>query len=62
MPATFDLLLRGGAVLNHDGLSLRDIGVSGGRIAAIGDLSAADAAETVGAGGLTIVDLENVPE
>ena len=45
MPATFDLILRGGSVVNHDGIGARDIGVTGGRIAALGDLSAADAGE-----------------
>ena len=39
MPQTFDLILKGGIVVNHDGRVERDIGVRGGRIAAIGDLS-----------------------
>ncbi|MFL5160867.1 MAG: hypothetical protein ACJ8CZ_00270, partial [Microvirga sp.] len=38
MPQTFDLILKGGIVVNHDGRVERDIGVRGGRIAAIGDL------------------------
>lgn len=54
MSETFDLLIRNGTVVNHDGIGVRDIGVTGGRIAALGDLSAADAGEIVDAGGLTI--------
>jgi dihydroorotase len=52
MTAPYDLLLRGGTVVNHDGRSERDIGVRGERIAALGDLSGATAAETVDAKGL----------
>ncbi len=47
MPATYDVILKGGTVVNQDGVGERDIGLSGGRIAAIGSLSAADAGETV---------------
>ncbi len=54
MSETFDLLIRNGTVVNHDGIGVRDIGAKGGRIAALGDLSAADAGEIVDAGGLTI--------
>jgi dihydroorotase len=52
---TFDLLLRGGAVVNHDGIGERDIGVRGGRIAALGDLAQASAGEVINARGLTIL-------
>jgi dihydroorotase len=55
MPATFDLLIRHGAVANGDGIGLRDIGIREGRIAALGDLSTASAADTVNATGLTIL-------
>ena len=34
----FDLILKGGTVVNQDGDGVRDIGVTDGRIAAIGDL------------------------
>jgi dihydroorotase len=51
---TFDLLIRGGSVVNHDGIGLRDIGIRGGRIAALGALGSADAGETIDAAGLTI--------
>jgi dihydroorotase len=55
MPETFDLLLKGGTVVNHDGAGERDIGVKAGSIAAIGDLAAASAAEVVNCAGLTIL-------
>jgi dihydroorotase len=51
----FDLIIRGGAVVNHAGEGLCDIGVSGGRIAAIGDLSRASADQTVAAKGLHVL-------
>ena len=35
MPQTFDLLLKGGTVVNHDGRGVRDVGVIGGAIAGI---------------------------
>ena len=55
MPNSFDLILRRGSVVNHDGIGPRDIGVTGGRLAALGDLSAADAGEAIDATGLTIL-------
>lgn len=55
MTATFDLILKGGTIVNHDGTALRDIGVRGGRIAAIGDLRQASADETVECRGLHIL-------
>jgi dihydroorotase len=55
MTAPYDLLLRGGTVVNHDGRGERDIGICGGRIAALGDLSGATAAETIDARGLHIL-------
>ncbi len=55
MTATYDLLLRGGTVVNHDGRAERDIGIRDGRIAALGSLSNAAAAETIDARGLTIL-------
>ena len=53
--ATYDLILTGGTVVNHDGQGLRDVGVRNGRIAAIGDLSRASAGETVDCRGLHIL-------
>jgi dihydroorotase len=55
MANSFDLLLKGGTVVNHDGRAERDIGIRGGRIAALGDLSTAAAAEIIDAKGLTIL-------
>ena len=55
MAETFDVVLRGATVVNHDGEGVRDIAVSGGRIAAIGALGAAKAAETIDATGLHIL-------
>jgi dihydroorotase len=52
---TYDLILRGGVLVNHDGVAPRDIGVSGDTIAAIGDLSQASAGETVDCTGLHIL-------
>jgi dihydroorotase len=52
---TFDLILRGGTVVNHDGTGARDIGVRDGRIAEIGDLARADAGETIDCTGLHVL-------
>ena len=53
--STYDLIVRGGEVANHAGRGRADVGVKDGRIAAIGDLSQADAGEIVDAGGLTVL-------
>ncbi|HNR77656.1 MAG TPA: dihydroorotase, partial [Parvularculaceae bacterium] len=55
MAKTFDLILKNGTVVNHDGEGKRDIGVSGGRIAEIGDLSAASSGETIDCAGLHVL-------
>ena len=55
MAETFDLIVRGGTVVNHDGSTERDIGIRGGRIAAIGALAQASAAETIDAKGLHVL-------
>lgn len=55
MAAIYDLILTGGTVVNHDGRGVRDIGVSGGRIAAIGDLGQASASETIDCTGLHVL-------
>lgn len=52
---TYDLILTGGTVVNHDGEGARDIGVKNGRIAAIGDLRQASADETIDCRGLHIL-------
>lgn len=55
MATTYDFILTGGTVVNHDGEGRRDIGINGGRIAVIGDLGQASAAETVDCRGLHIL-------
>jgi len=55
MAATYDLILKSAAVVNHDGIGRRDIGVTGGRVAHLGDLSRASAAETIDCAGLHIL-------
>lgn len=51
----FDLILRGGTVVNHAGIGEADIGVTAGKIAAIGDLSRQDADQVIEAKGLHIL-------
>jgi dihydroorotase len=55
MAETFDLILKGGTVVNHDGEGARDIGISAGRFGAIGDLSRASAGEVIDCRGLHIL-------
>jgi dihydroorotase len=55
MAQTFDLLIKGGTVATPAGIGGADIGVSGGRIRAIGDLSRADAGSVVDARGLHVL-------
>ena len=55
MPNTYDLIVRGGEVVNHAGRGLADIGIRDGRFAAIGDLSQASAGEIFDATGLTVM-------
>ena len=55
MPQTFDLILHGGTVVNQDGIGARDIGVTGGRIAEIGDLALASAGERIDCRGLHVL-------
>ena len=51
----YDVIYRNGTVVNHDGRALRDIGVTAGRVAFIGDLSQASAGEVVDCTGLHIL-------
>jgi len=55
MATTYDLILTGGTVVNHDGQGLRDIGVRDGRIAAIGDLAQASAGSRIDCRGLHVL-------
>jgi dihydroorotase len=55
MAEVFDLIVRGGEVINHAGRGTADVGVRGGKIAALGDLSQASAGEVFDAKGLTVL-------
>ncbi|WP_421698933.1 dihydroorotase [Ancylobacter sp.] len=55
MTETFDLLLKGGTVVNQDGIAARDVGIRGGRIAGIGSFDASQAGETVDCTGLHLL-------
>ena len=55
MAATYDLILTGGTVVNHDGQGQRDIGVRDGRIAAIGNLAQASSGNRIDCRGLHIL-------
>ncbi len=55
MSDRFDVIIRGGELVNHAGRGVADVGVRDGRIAAIGDLGAASAEETFDAAGLHVL-------
>jgi dihydroorotase len=55
MADAFDLLIRGATVVNQDGTGIRDVAVKDGRIAAIGSLGNARAAEIIDATGLHVL-------
>ena len=55
MIQTYDLIVRGGEVINHAGRGPADVGVRAGKIAAVGDLSKASAGETFDAKGLLVM-------
>ncbi|MGA8823191.1 MAG: amidohydrolase family protein, partial [Pseudolabrys sp.] len=55
MADSYDLILKGGTVVNHDGEGLRDLGIRAGRFAAIGDLSRASAGEVIDCRGLHVL-------
>lgn len=61
----YDIVIVGGSVLNGDGTPAvrTDVGIRGGRIATIGDLSAATTARRIDASGLTVapgfIDMHN---
>ena len=55
MADTYDLILKGGTVVNHDGEGARDLGIRDGRFAAIGDLARASAGEVVDCRGLHLL-------
>lgn len=52
---TYDLVIRGGTVVNHDGIGLGDIAVADGKIAALGTVDASKAGKIIDASGLHIL-------
>ena len=50
-----DMILKGGSVVNHDGVGERDVAISEGRIAGIGSFSAKQAGEVIDCRGLHIL-------
>ncbi len=52
---SFDLILKGGTVVNQDGVGPADIGVDGGKIVEIGDLSDRQGGEVVNVAGLHVL-------
>jgi dihydroorotase len=55
MAETYDLILKGGTVVNQDGEGARDLGIRAGRFAAIGDLARATAGEVIDCRGLHLL-------
>ena len=55
MSGTFDVILRNGTLVNQDGVGIGDVGISDGRIASIGALGSAKAAETIDCKGLHVL-------
>jgi len=55
MNQRFDTILKSGTVVNQDGKGVRDIAIRDGRIAEIGGLSNASAAEVIDCKGLHIL-------
>jgi len=55
MSETFDVILKSGTVVNQDGEGIRDLALKDGRIAALGPLGGAIAAETIDCKGLHIL-------
>ena len=51
---TYDLILKGGTVVNQDGEGVRDLAIRAGKLVAIGDVSGS-AAETIDCRGLHIL-------
>lgn len=50
-----DLILKGGIVVNHDGSGQRDVAISAGKIAGIGDFGAGQAGEVIDCTGLHVL-------
>jgi dihydroorotase len=55
MSGTYELVLKGGTLVNQDGTGVRDIGIRAGRIAAIGSIGTERGDEVIDARGLHIL-------
>jgi len=55
MAETYDLIVRGGEIINHAGRGQGDVGIRDGKILRIGDLGQASAADVVDAAGLLVM-------
>ena len=55
MAETFDSVFKGGTVVNQDGARSADIGIRGGRVAEIGEISNSSAGEVIDCSGLHIL-------
>ena len=55
MVLTFDTILKGGVVVNQDGVGERDIGILKGQVAGIGNFEDGQAGETIDCHGLHIL-------
>ncbi len=55
MPDTYDLILKGGTIVNHDGEGARDVGILDGKVAALGHLARASAGEVIDCAGLHVL-------
>src|SRR6516165_2599056 len=55
MTQRFDAILKSGTVVNQDGEGVRDVAIAGGRIAEIGGLANASAAEVIDCRGLHVL-------
>lgn len=55
MQMTFDTIIKGGTIVNQDGIGQADISIKDGKIMGLGDLSQASAEKTISATGLTVL-------
>ena len=55
MSMTYDLVIRGGTLVTHDGIGVGDVGVRDGRIVTVGQLADADGGEVIDATGLHVL-------
>ena len=55
MSEYYDLIVKGGILATPSGIAPADVAVRGGRVAAIGDLAGAEAAEVLDATGLHVL-------